>query len=118
VTLGFTVAAFRTVQTRSMQLALRFGFVALMVALAVGAVMIATGVTEVRSGNALLAYTTAGALKPAHAVPMHAILIMPGLAWLLSRTKWPENTQYLLTKIASIGYGVLIAGTVVFYAVP
>jgi hypothetical protein len=118
VTLGFTVAAFRTVQTRSMQLALRFGFVALMVALAVGAVMIATGVTEVRSDNALLAYTTAGALKPAHAVPMHAILIMPGLAWLLSKTKWPEDTQYLLTKIASIGYGVLIAGTVMFYAIP
>jgi hypothetical protein len=117
VALGFTVAAFRTVQTRSMQLALRFGFVALMAALAVGAVMIATGVTEVRSGNALLAYTTAGALKPAHAVPMHAILIMPGLAWLLSRTKWPEDTQYLLTRIASIGYGVLIAGTVVFYAI-
>jgi hypothetical protein len=118
VTLGFTVAAFRTVQTRSMQLALRFGFVALMVALAVGAVMIATGVTEVRSGNPLVAYTTAGALKPAHFVPMHAILVMPGLAWLLSKSKWPEDTQYLLTKLVSIGYGLLIVGTIVFYAIP
>ncbi|MBP2323581.1 hypothetical protein JOF56_003966 [Kibdelosporangium banguiense] len=118
VTIGFTVAAFRTVQTRSMQLALRFGFVALLVALAVGAVMIATGIIAVRSGNAELAYTTAGALKPAHAVPMHAILIMPGLAWLLGKSPWPEPTQYLLVKIAAIGYGVLIVGTVLFYAIP
>ncbi|MET0238229.1 MAG: hypothetical protein ABW224_26545 [Kibdelosporangium sp.] len=117
VTLGFTVAVFRTVQTRSMQLALRFGFVAFMVALAIGAVMIATGVTEVRSGNALLAYTTAGALKPAHAVPMHAILIMPGMAWLLGKSNLAEDTQYRLTKIASIGYGLLIAATIVFYAI-
>lgn len=116
VTIGFTVAAFRTVQTRSMQLALRFGFAALVVALAVGAVMIATGVPEARSGNAQLAYLTAGALKPAHAVPMHAILIMPGLAWLLGRTRWPESTQVRLTRIAAAGYGLLIVGTIVFFA--
>nr|CTQ92299.1 hypothetical protein [Kibdelosporangium sp. MJ126-NF4] len=114
---GFTVAAFRTVQTRSMQLALRFGFAALVVALVVGAVMIATGVTEVRSGNAELAYLTAGALKPAHAVPMHAILIMPGLAWLLGLTRWPEETQVLITRIAAAGYGLLIAGTIAYSAI-
>ncbi|ONI70224.1 hypothetical protein ALI144C_46960 [Actinosynnema sp. ALI-1.44] len=114
VIVGCTVAAFRTVQTRSMQLALRFGFTALVVALAVGAVMIATGVIEVRSGNAALAYVTGGALKPAHAVPMHAILIMPGFAWLLGRTRWPEPTQLLLTRIAAAGYGVLIAAAIVY----
>ncbi|MCE7007905.1 hypothetical protein LWC34_34550 [Kibdelosporangium philippinense] len=116
VTIGFTVAAFRTVQTRTMQLALRFGFAALLVALAVGAVMIATGVTAVRSGDPQLAYATAGALKPAHAVPMHAILIMPGLAWLLGFTRWPEQTQVLLMRIAAVGYGLLIAGTIVYFA--
>ncbi|ALG15564.1 hypothetical protein AOZ06_45695 [Kibdelosporangium phytohabitans] len=117
VIIGFTVAAFRTVQTRSMQLALRFGFAALVVALAIGAAMIATGVPEARSGNATVAYLTAGALKPAHAVPMHAILIMPGFAWLLGRTRWPEPTQVLLTRIAAAGYGLLIAGTIAYFAV-
>jgi hypothetical protein len=117
VTVGFTIAAFRTVQTRSMQLALRFGFAALLVALAVGAMMIATGVTEVRSGDPQLAYLTAGALKPAHAVPMHAILIMPGLAWVLGRTKWPEAKQYQLVKLASIGYGALVVATAVYSAI-
>lgn len=118
VIVGFTVAAFRSVQTRSMQLALRFGFAALFVALVVGAVMIGIGVTAVRSGDPQLAYTTAGALKPAHAVPMHAILIMPGLAWLLGRTKWPEETQFRLTQLASICYGVLIVAVIIYYAIP
>ncbi|MEV4318285.1 hypothetical protein [Actinocrispum sp. NPDC049592] len=116
VFIGFTLAAFHTLYTPSMQLALRFGFSALLVALGVGAVMIATGVIQVRTGHPDLAYLTAGALKPAHAVPMHAILIMPGLAWLLSRTKWPERTQLNLVRAAAVGYGLLIVGTIIVYA--
>jgi hypothetical protein len=116
VIIGFTLAAFHTVYTPSMQLALRFGFSALLVALGVGAAMIITGVIQVRTGHPDLAYTTAGALKPAHAVPMHAILIMPGLAWLLARTPWPERTQLMIVRAAAVGYGLLIAGTVIYYA--
>jgi hypothetical protein len=116
VIVGFTLAAFRTVYTPSMQLALRFGFTALVVALGVGAAIIATGVIQVRTGHPDLAYATAGALKPAHAVPMHAILIMPGLSWVLARTSWPEKTQLLLMRLAAVAYGLLIAGTVIYYA--
>jgi hypothetical protein len=116
VIVGFTLAAFHTVYTPAMQLALRFGFSALLVALGVGAAMIATGVIQVRTGHPDLAYTTAGALKPAHAVPMHAILIMPGLAWLMGCTSWPERTQLTVMRWVAAGYGLLIVATIIYYA--
>jgi hypothetical protein len=116
VIVGFTLAAFRTVYTPSMRLALRFGFSALVVALGIGAAMIATGVIQVRTGHPDLAYTTAGALKPAHAVPMHAILIMPGLSWLLARTPLSDATQLKVMRGTAVAYGLLIAGTIAYYA--
>jgi hypothetical protein len=82
----------------------------------VGAVMIANGVIQVRTGHPEVAYATAGVLKPAHAVPMHAILIMPGLSWLLSRTTWTENRQLTLMRLAAGAYAVLIVGTIVYFA--
>jgi hypothetical protein len=93
--LGFTLAALRTTSglSPSMLLALRFGLVVLMAALAVGAAMIADGVSLSRGGNPQLAYTTAGGLKPVHAVAMHAILVVPALAWLLRFTTWSEQLR-------------------------
>ena len=61
----------------SMRLALRAGFAALMVALASGAAMIARGVAEVQTGHQQAAYHVAAALKPAHFVTMHAVLVLP-----------------------------------------
>jgi hypothetical protein len=83
--IGMTLAAFRAGgrQTAAMRLALRFGFGTLLVALAVGAAMIATGSAAARGPDPSIAYETAGFLKPAHAVTMHAILVIPGLAWLI-----------------------------------
>lgn len=109
--LGFTVAALRATSglSPSLLLALRFGLVVLMGALAVGAVMIAEGVRLARGGDPQLAYTTAGALKPVHAVTMHAILVVPALAFLLRFVDWPERRR---TKVvwAAVGlYTVLIA---------
>ncbi|HEY0453777.1 hypothetical protein [Actinophytocola sp.] len=108
LTLGFTLSAFRSVgqNSPSMRLAMRFGFVTLMVALGVGAAMIAVGVTTSQS-DPELAYTTAGFLKPAHAVTMHAILVIPGLAWLLTFTTWPERTRMRIVQLGAGGYLVL-----------
>jgi hypothetical protein len=107
--LGFTAAAARTTGSPSMVLALRFGFVVLLGALAVGAVMIAQGVSLARGGEPQLAYATAGALKPLHAVTMHAILVLPGLAWLLRYTPWSEHRQLRLVRVAVAAYTLLIA---------
>jgi hypothetical protein len=91
----------------SMRLAVRSGFLVLLLAPAVGAVMIARGVAEARSGSAHLAYDTAGALKPVHAVAMHAILVLPGIAWLLRFTDRDERSRIRLVVAGVAGYVVL-----------
>jgi hypothetical protein len=90
-----------------MRLAVRFGFATLLVALAVGAAMIATGSVAARGPDPSVAYTTAGFLKPAHAVTMHAILVIPALAWLVSFTHWGENQQLNVVRLGVAGYGLL-----------
>lgn len=107
--IGLTLSAFRSVknQTTAMRLALRFGFVTLLAALAVGAAMIATGSTAARGPNPELAYTTAGFLKPAHAVTMHAILVIPALAWLLTFTRWSDLQQLRIVQLSVAGYTLL-----------
>ncbi|GAB3753402.1 hypothetical protein [Microlunatus parietis] len=96
-----------------LRLALRFGFVTLLVAFGTGAIMIATGVTLVRSGDPAAAYATAGFLKPLHAVSMHAILVLPGIAWLLGSTGWPPRRRLMIIRYAAVGYLVLLAGAVI-----
>ena len=69
---------------------MRTGLVVLLVAFATGAVMVARGRPRVAQRAAQLAYDTAGSLKPLHAVAMHAVLVLPALAWLLGHTPWAE----------------------------
>jgi len=108
-TIAMTLTAFRArgVESAAMRLALRFGFATLLVALAVGAAMIATGSVAARGSDPTVAYTTAGFLKPAHAVTMHAILVMPALAWLLTFTRWSENQQLNIVRLGVAGYSLL-----------
>ena len=115
--LGFTVAALRSAGglSPSMLLALRFGLVVLLGSLAVGALMIADGVTLSRGGQPQLAYTTAGALKPVHAVAMHAILVVPALAWLLRFTPWSERRRTRVIAGVAAGYALVVAGTWVLF---
>lgn len=110
---AWTVVAFRAVADArpSMRLALRFGFVTLLVALGIGAAMIATG-TAARN-DPQLAYTTAGALKPAHAVAMHAILVIPGLAWLLTFARWSERRRLQIVRLGVAGYLLLTVAVIV-----
>jgi hypothetical protein len=106
-----TVAAFAGAGALapSMALAVRTGLVVLLVAFATGAVMVARGVTESRSGAARLAYDTAGSLKPLHAVAMHAVLVIPALAWLLAHTAWAEERRLRLVWVAVVADAVLTA---------
>ena len=104
----------------SMALAVRTGLVVLLVAFATGAVMVARGVTESRSGAARLAYDTAGSLKPLHAVAMHVVLVLPALAWLLAHTSWAEARRLRLVWVAVVADAVLTAvvGYEAFAGVP
>jgi hypothetical protein len=101
----------------SMRLAVRMGFAALMFALASGAAMIARGVVKVQSGDQQAAYHVVAALKPAHFVTMHAILVLPLLAWLLTFTGRPEARRVRDVALASTAYWVLAAAVIIVSAV-
>jgi hypothetical protein len=108
---GFTAAALVEPgpDAPSLRLAIRAGLVVLLIALATGAVMIGRGVVAARGGDPQLAYTTAGALKPLHAVAMHAILVLPAVAWLLQFTRWPEAHRVRVVLLAVVSDAVLTA---------
>ena len=76
--------------------------------------MIATGMRLVFGGDPQRAYATGGWLKPAHAVLMHGILVLPLLAWLISRGNWDEGTQTRAVRTGIAIYAlVVVAATLV-----
>ncbi|MFZ3597393.1 hypothetical protein [Streptomyces sp. BH104] len=85
-----------------MALAVRTGFAVLLVALASGAAMIARGVLLARTGHQEAAYDSTAPLKPLHGVSLHAVLVLPALAWLMSRTAWSERRK-LRVMYAAVG---------------
>jgi hypothetical protein len=104
-----TVAVFRHGRAlpSPFRLAVQAGFVALVASQIVGGVMIVTGMRLVFGGEAQRAYATAGWLKPVHGALMHGILILPLLAWLISKTDWDDRTQ---TRAVRIGVAVYVFG--------
>ena len=112
VIVALTVFAFRsrTPLPPGLLQAIRAGLVALIGAQVAGAVMIATGVRLVVGGNPGLAYASGGWLKPVHAVLMHGILVLPLLAWAISKTEWDERTQARAVRAGMIVYAVVVVG--------
>ncbi|MEV6055057.1 hypothetical protein [Streptomyces sp. NPDC052107] len=109
----FAVASFRHRPTgpAGMPLAVRSGFAMLLVALASGAAMIARGVVLTRTGHQEAAYHSTAPLKPVHGVSLHAVLVLPALAWLLSRSPWSERTRRRIVASAVGCYTAAVAGT-------
>ena len=117
----FAVAAFRHRPggPAGMPLALRAGFALLMVGLLSGAAMIARGVADTRTGHQEAAYHSTGDLKPLHGVSLHAVLVLPALAWLISRTGWSRRRRervvrfaaalYVVAAAAALGWGLATA---------
>ncbi|MDX3312776.1 hypothetical protein P1S61_27585 [Streptomyces sp. ME08-AFT2] len=99
----FAVASFRHRPTgpAGMALAVRSGFAILLVALVSGAAMIARGVVLTRTGHQEAAYGSTAPLKPLHGISLHAVLVLPALAWLMSsRTSWSERVRWRITAAA------------------
>ncbi|MFI6490736.1 hypothetical protein [Streptomyces sp. NPDC050564] len=108
----FALASFRNRPTGplGMPLALRSGFAILLVALLSGAAMIARGVVLTRTGHQDAAYHSTAPLKPLHGVSLHAVLVLPALAWLLSRTSWSDRVRQR-SMYAAVGcYVVAVVG--------
>ncbi|WP_330460197.1 hypothetical protein OIB37_27030 [Streptomyces sp. NBC_00820] len=114
----FAVASFRhrPAGPAGMALAVRSGFAFLLVALASGAAMIARGVVLTRTGHQEAAYHSTAPFKPLHGVSLHAVLVLPLLAWLSARTSWNERTRWRIVATAAGCYGVAVAGAAVWAA--
>jgi hypothetical protein len=93
----------------SVVLAHRAGFALLLAGLASGVAMIAVGTREMRVGTAEHAYEVAGFLKGFHGVTLHAVLVLPALAWWLQRRTADERLRHRLVGAAT---GVYVAGAV------
>ena len=91
-----------------MRRALRAGFALLLAGLAAGVAMIARGEALIGQGERTLAYDTAGFLKWFHAISLHAVLVLPALAWLAARTRLDEQRQ-LRVVTAGVGAYLLAA---------
>jgi hypothetical protein len=93
-----------------LRLAVRLGFGALLAGLAIGAVMIGIGTALVRGGDPRAAYHGAGVLKLAHAVGLHGIAVLPGLAWLSGYGEWPAGARRSVLRTGTAGYLGVLAG--------
>lgn len=107
----FAVVSFRHRPTgpAGMPLAVRSGFAVLLVALASGAAMIARGVVLTRTGHQEAAYRSTAPLKPLHGVSLHAVLVLPSLAWLLSRSPWSGRARRRIVAAAVVCYAAAVA---------
>ena len=116
-TLAVTAFRNRIDGSPSMRLALRAGFALLLAGLAAGAAMIARGEILIKSGHVAAAYDTAGYLKWFHAVTLHAVLVLPALAWLAARTDRDEHQQLQIVVRATAAYvgvsGIVLVGCLV-----
>jgi len=83
---GLTVRAFRALRLEPDDArAARAGLVLLLVSCVLGAVITAVGEGQQARGLAPEVYGEAGVLKFAHGLPLHAIQLLAGQAWLLRR---------------------------------
>jgi len=115
VIVGLTAAALRdrAPLPTGLRHAIRAGLVALVGAQLAGAAMIATGMRMVFGGHPQLAYAAGGWLKPVHAVLMHGILVLPLVAWQISRTSWDERSQVRAVWTAIALYAALVVAAAI-----
>lgn len=98
----------------AMALALKAGFGLLLAGLAAGVAMIARGEVLLRTSTKEHAYDAAGFLKWFHAVTLHAVLVLPLLAWWLARSGRTERQRILAVRAAA---GAYVAAAAVALAV-
>jgi hypothetical protein len=108
-----SAAAFRTQGPAAMRLALRAGFALLLAGLAAGVAMIARGELLINTGHRQAAYDSAGFLKWFHAVTLHAVLVLPVLAWWLARAGRSEADSVRVVRLGVAGYVTAAALTLI-----
>jgi hypothetical protein len=106
----------------SMAVAIRVGLVLLVAGQLLGGAIIANGMgkSEAQAIAAGSTFGAAGGMKVPHAVSLHAVQLLPVLAWLLGFSGWAERRRTRVVLVAAAGYLGLFAVTVVqtFSGVP
>jgi hypothetical protein len=91
--------------TPAMAWAMRGGLLALNLSMAAGVLMIVQGVGQAEPGFVpKMTFGAAGIMKVPHAVGMHGIQVLPGIALLLATARVPEDVRTRATKLAVAGY--------------
>jgi hypothetical protein len=109
IAIAVTVTVIRS--TPSMAMAIRAGLLILLVAQGVGGWIVQHGVGPASDGatTGLTTFGSAGVMKVPHAVAIHAIQVLPALAWLLSLATLAERRRTHLVAAATFGYVALVA---------
>lgn len=115
VILTLTVGSFGRVDgPAGMAVAMRTGLVCLVIAQLAGGLMIYQGIIAVEAGAAqLTTWGDAGIMKVPHAVGIHGIQALPGLAWLLSFSAFDVGRRRMIAAAASGGYAGIVAVSVI-----
>jgi hypothetical protein len=103
----------------SLRLAIRAGLLLLMASQAFGLAIIENGNSKVFDPNTgeylperveqAAVFGEAGEMKIPHALSVHAVQVLPALAWLLTRTTWNERRQKAIVLECSVAYAALVA---------
>src|SRR6266542_3304231 len=112
VIVALTVLSFTRLRAApSMAVAVRAGLLVLLLAQGVGGWMVGHGVGPASDGvtQGLTTFGAGGVMKVPHAVAMHAVQVLPALAWLLGFARLPERRRVGLVWAATTGYGALVA---------
>jgi hypothetical protein len=111
-----TVIAFRRqTDDPALTLALRAGLLILLVAMVGGGAMIGVGNSRAAAGQTtdMVRWGAAGSMKVTHAIGMHGIQVMAGLALWLSAVPVVPAARVRIMQFAIAGYvGLLTAGTI------
>jgi len=88
----------------SMAWAIRVGLILLVFGQVFGVLIIVNGVSPATNYETASIFGAAGRLKVPHAVTLHALQVLPILAWLLLFTNWPESRRTKAVIVAAVGY--------------
>lgn len=107
----YAVRSFTTMSAPpALALAIRIGLLILLASMAAGAWMIVRGTAFDAPPDTL---GPAGNIKLVHAIGMHAIQILPALAWVLSFGSFSERSRRNLVAVAGGGYALMVGLTAV-----
>lgn len=119
VTVVLTLLAFRRrTDEPALTLAIRVGLVLMLTAMIAGGAMISVGNARAETGqtNDLVQWGAAGNMKVTHAIGLHGVQVLAGLALWLSATAMPPARRTVTVAAAAAGYsGLLVAGTLQWF---